>query len=236
MRGISSMATRALLADLSAAASAAGMPHLEIESVGGVDAARRVASRERFDLVFLASGALAELAHGGHVVASSLTPLALSPTAVAVPSRSAPTMSTPSEPAFPNAAGVRAALRQAGSIGYSTGPSGSALLRQIDRWGMTDELHDRLVQARPGMPVTRLLAAGEVEIGFQQLSEMVGQTGTRVLGVLPPDCGIDTVFAGGVATVAIDPAISLELLTFFASSDAATQIRKLHNFSEVVSG
>ncbi|HBU43524.1 MAG TPA: molybdenum ABC transporter substrate-binding protein, partial [Microbacterium sp.] len=66
MKAISSMATRLLLADLMAAADDAGLGHVEIESVGGVDAADRVAAGEEFDLVFLADGALAKLAAGGH--------------------------------------------------------------------------------------------------------------------------------------------------------------------------
>lgn len=65
-------------------------------------------------------------------------------------------------------------------------------------WGLRDEL--QLVQARPGRPVAALVAAGEVDLGFQQLSELVGQPRIRILGVLPPDCAIETIFAGAVAT------------------------------------
>lgn len=223
------MATRMLLADLSATATANGLPRVVIESVGGVDAAQRVASGEALDLVFLASDALARLAEHGHVVSSSVKPLVLSRTAVAVRSGGAHTTTPPSEPAFDDAAGVRAALRDAGSIGYSTGPSGTSLLRQIERWGMADEVKDRLVQARPGMPVARLVAEGEVDIGFQQLSEMVGQDGIRTLGTLPPDCAIDTVFAGAVASTSEDPESSLAVLSFFSSSSVAS-IKRAHSF------
>ncbi len=224
------MATRALLADLTAAAAAAGLPRVEIEAVGGVDAARRVAAGEQFDLVVLASGALSELAGSGNVLSSSVTPLVLSHTAVAVRSPGSPRAIPSPSPAFDDASGVRAALRDGGRIGYSTGPSGTALLRQIERWGMADEVRDRLVQVRPGMPVARLVADGEVDIGFQQLSEMVGQAGVRILGVLPPDCAIDTVFSGGIATSSADPAASGAVLAFFAS-DAALPIKASHSFS-----
>lgn len=224
------MATRALLADLTAAAAAAGLPRVEIESVGGVDAVRRVAAGEQFDLVVLASGALSELAGSGHVLPSSVTPLVLSHTAVAVHSPGSRRAIPPPSPAFDDADGVRALLRDAGRIGYSTGPSGTELLRRIESWGMTDEVRDRLIQARPGMPVARLVAGGEVDIGFQQLSEMAGQPGVRILGVLPPDCAIDTVFAGGIATTSAGPAASGAVLAFF-SSDAAVQIKAAHSFS-----
>lgn len=229
MKALSSMATRALLTDLAAAAAEAGLPRAEIESVGGVDAARRVAAGEPLDLVFLASGALRELADHGHVVPTSVTPLVLSRTAVAVRAEGSRVTIAPSAPAYESAAGVRAALRDVGRIGYSTGPSGTAILRQIDDWGMAGELRGRLVQARSGMPVARLVADGEVDLGFQQLSEMVGQEGIRILGVLPPDCAIDTVFAGAVATTSTDPAASRAVLSFFAS-DAVAAIKDAHSF------
>lgn len=226
------MATRALLADLAtAAATTAGLPRVEIESVGGIDAARRVAAGEQLDLVVLASGALSELAGSGHVVPSSVTPLVLSQTAVAVRAPLSRQATPPPGPAFDDASGVRAALRDAGRIGYSTGPSGTELLRRIEQWGMADEVRDRLIQARPGMPVARLVADGEVDVGFQQLSEMVGQAGVRILGVLPPDCAIDTVFSGGVAVTSTAPAASAAVLEFFAS-EAALPFKAAHSFSD----
>lgn len=228
MRAISSMATRHVLADLLAASEAAGLPPVVMESVGGVDAASRVAAGEPFDLVFLADDALRRLADDGHVDAASLTPLVLSQVAVAVPADDS-VGSRPEGAAFADAAGVRAALRDASRIGSSTGPSGTALVRMIDEWGMTGELEGRLVQARPGIPIARLLADGEVDLGFQQLSELVGQPGIRILGVLPPDCAIDTVFSGAVATVCAEPAAARRILRLLAS-DATVGTRIAHSF------
>ncbi|MEU1971417.1 substrate-binding domain-containing protein [Microbacterium sp. NPDC019599] len=223
------MATRAVLADLNAAAVAAGLPHTELESVGGVDAARRVAAGEQFDLVLLAEGALDRLAAEGHVDAASVTPLVLSQVAVAVPSHSEEPASRPDGPAFADARGAREALLAAERVGYSTGPSGTALVEAIEEWGLAGDVGDRLVQARPGVPVARLLATGEADLGFQQLSELVGQTGVRILGVLPPDCAIDTVFAGAVATTSAEPAAARDVLAFLAS-DAVAAIKTAHSF------
>jgi len=213
------MATRHVLAELAAGAEAAGLPAVEIESVGGVDASARVAAGEAFDLVFLASDALGALADGGHIDAATITPLLRSQVAVAVAS-GAP--GVPAErvtgAAFPDAGGVRAALRAAPRIGYSTGPSGTALVRLVEQWGLASELADRLVQARPGVPVARSVAEGEVDLGFQQLSELVGQPGIQILGVLPEDCAIDTVFAGAVATASGDPRAAAEILVFFRAA------------------
>ena len=229
MRAISSMATRRVLADLGSAAAEAGLPSVEIESVGGVDAAQRVASGEEWDLVFLASDALAKLAATGDVDAATIVPLLLSQVAIAVRSEGAEPAARPAGAAFENAAGVRDALIAAPLIGYSTGPSGTALREMISRWGLEDQLASRLVQARPGIPVAASLAAGEVSLGFQQLSELVGQPGIRILGVMPSDCAIDTVFAGAVATTATDPHEAQSVLDYFASGSTVS-IKAAHNF------
>ncbi|GEP48661.1 ABC transporter substrate-binding protein [Microbacterium saccharophilum] len=229
MKAISSMATRHVLAELTEAAVTAGLPRVDVDSVGGVDAAQRVAAGEQLDLVFLASDALDRLAADGHVDAASVVPLVLSQVAVAVPSGRDDPAERPDGAAFPDAGGVRDALRDAQRIGYSTGPSGTALVAMIEEWGLMAEIGDRLVQARPGVPVARSLADGDVDLGFQQLSELVGQPGVRILGVLPADCAIDTVFSGAVAATASDPDAARDVLAFMASA-AASGIKTAHSF------
>lgn len=228
MKALSSMATRHLLADLASVAARAGLPLLEIESVGGVDAAARVAAGEQVDLVFLAADALTRLAQGGHVVADSVTPLVVSRVVAAAPDSRVSAAVAPEGPGFADAAAVREALRRAHRIGYSTGPSGDALLRHLDTWGLRADL--ALVQARPGVPVAALLAAGEVDLGFQQLSELVGQPGIRILGELPADCAIETVFAGAVSASSAEPAASAALLAFFAGP-AGDAVKTAHAFA-----
>lgn len=229
MKAISSMATRHVLADLTAAAAATGLARVDVESVGGVDAAVRISAGEPFDLVFLASDALARLADAGHVDAATVVPLVRSQVAVAVPSDSSEPAVRPSGAAFADATELREALRAAKRIGYSTGPSGTALVQMIDDWGLTSELGDRLVQARPGIPVARSLADGDVDLAFQQLSELVGQPDVRILGVMPEDCAIDTVFAGAVVTASVDKRRAGAVLAFFASPQAAP-IKLQHAF------
>lgn len=218
------MATSQVLAEIGAAAVAAGHPALDNEAVGGVDAATRVAAGEQCDLVFLALGALRKLAESGHVLAGTVTPLMVSQVAVGVPSNSDAPAANPLREAFADAAGMRAALRRATCVGYSTGPSGTALVEMIDDWGMGDELAGRLLQSKPGIPVAQLIAEGGVDLGFQQLSELVGQPGVEILGVLPADCAIDTVFAGAVAASAVDAISARSLLAYFASDEAAPML------------
>lgn len=230
MKALSSMATRHVLADLGELALAAGHPPIEIESVGGVDAATRVAAGEWVDLVFLALGALQKLAADGHVDPATVTPLLGSQVAVAVPTDGVDAAAWDGGAAFAGPDQLQAALLSAANVGYSTGPSGTALLRQISGWGLDAALAGRLVQARPGIPVARLLAEREVSLGFQQLSELVGQPGIRILGVMPLGCEIDTVFAGAVAACATDPSRASEVLSLYASKAATSRIEQ-HSFT-----
>jgi molybdate transport system substrate-binding protein len=228
MKAISSMATRHVLVDLLAAASTAGLPQIELESAGGLDAAGRVAAGEAFDLVFLADDALRRLASGGSVRSDSVTPLVLSQVAAAVraPTRDVP---RPPGPTLSDGADVRRALFAAGRIGYSTGPSGTELVRMIEDWGLYDALQARLVRAPPGVPIAVMLADGDVDLGFQQLSELARQPEVHILGVLPHDCAIETVFSGAVARTAGNPVLATEVLSFLAS-EAAAPIRRAHGF------
>jgi len=211
LRLISSMATKPLLADLVALYQAqAPDVHIEVESVGGVDAAKRVQAGETFDGVVLASDAIDKLLASGHVMAGSRVDLVHSGVAVAVTAgQPAPDIS--SEDA------LRQAVLAATSVGLSTGPSGVQLRQLFERWGILTHIESKLVQAKPGVPVGALLAQGEVALGFQQLSEMRGVTGIRVLGPLPPAVQIITTFSGSVAGLCTQPELVRKLLAFWAS-------------------
>lgn len=215
IKGISSMATRQVLADLVAAFGQRTGVTAAIESVGGVDAAKRVMAGEAFDVVILASDAIDKLLTAGRVVAGSRVDLVHSGVAVAVRAE-AP------RPDIGSEAAVRDAVRAARSVSYSTGPSGVALAKLFERWGLAEELKARLVTPPPGVPVGSLVASGEVELGFQQYSELINLDGIDVLGPLPPEIQITTTFSAGVcATASPEQAAAVRaMLAFMASPDA----------------
>ena len=206
---ISSMATRKLLGEL--IDKLAGAP-VTVESVGGVDAARRVAAGEVFDAVVLGADAIDRLIADGQVRAGSRVDLVRSGVALAVRA-GAP------RPDLGSAQAVKAAVLAARHIGYSTGPSGVALAALFERWGIAGQVQAKLVVPPPGTPVGALIARGEVELGFQQLSELMFLPGIDVLGPLPEPIQITTVFAGGVPTASRQPQAAQALLERLAAPD-----------------
>lgn len=214
LRCISSMATRLLLEELFAAYAQHSGVEVALTSVGGVDAAKRVQAGEPFDLVVLADDALAKLAAAGLVRPDSVRALVHSPVAVAVPAgRPTPDISTE--------AALRRAVAQAARIGYSTGPSGTALLKLLEGWGLLALLKDHLIQAPPGVPVGQMLATGQVDLGFQQLSELLPVQGITRLGLMPEGAHIISTFSGAVASSSTQPEQAQALLSFLASDAAA---------------
>ncbi|MFN3495714.1 MAG: substrate-binding domain-containing protein [Hydrogenophaga sp.] len=214
LRGISSMATRLVLADLVAAyLRQPGAPAVDIASVGGVDAARRVAADEAFDLVVLASDAIDRLEAAGKVLTGSKVDLVHSGVAVAVRAGApVPDISTGSA--------VRDAVLSARTLSYSTGPSGVALANLFERWGIADALQGRIVQAPPGVPVGALVARGEVELGFQQLSELLHVEGITLVGPLPGDIQITTTFSAAICAASQQPEATRSFIAFMASGQA----------------
>lgn len=219
IRGISSMATRQVLADLVQAYTAQTGVSVAIESVGGVDAAKRVQAGEAFDVVILASDAIDKLQAAGHVLAGSKVDVVHSGTAVAV--RAGAVL-----PDLSSADAVRAAVLAARSVSYSTGPSGVALAQLFERWGIAPQVQDRIVTPPPGVPVGLLVARGEVELGFQQLSELIHVEGITVVGPLPPEIQITTAFSAAVCVTSAQPDAVRGLLAFLCSDAAAAAKRR----------
>ena len=218
------MATRQLLAELAAAFEQQSGCVVSFDSVGGVDAVKRIQAGEVFDLAVLGSDAIDKLMATGHLRAGSRVDLVLSGVAVAVRAGAA-------LPDISSEDAVRLAVCAARSISYSTGPSGVALAALFERWGIADAIQSRLVQAPPGVPVAILVASGQVELGFQQLSELLHVEGVAVVGPLPLAIQITTTFSAGIPTrVSADSSTAKQVreLLDFMTSPLATKYKQRH--------
>jgi molybdate transport system substrate-binding protein len=204
------MATKAVWARLTRDYRAGTGCGVAIESVGGVEAAARVQAGEPFDVVLLARDAIDRLLAAGHLVADGTVDLVRSDVAVAVRRGVA-------RPDIGTEAALRQAVLAARTIGLSTGPSGMRLAELFARWGVADQVRAKVVTPTPGTPVGSLVARGEIELGFQQHSELIHVDGIDVLGLLPPPIQIVTTFSGAVGAHARQPEAARALLGFMAS-------------------
>ena len=213
------MATRRLLGEMIAQFEKTSPHRVALESVGGLDAAKRVRGGEPLDVVVLAREVIDDLIGAARIVEGSRVDVAVSAIGVAVRS------GTP-HPDISSADGVRAAVLAARRIGYSTGPSGQYLAKLFASWDPDGRLKDRITVAPVGVPVGSLVARGDIDLAFQQLSELGGD-GIDVVGQLPSDIQMMTTFSGGVARASAQPDAARALLAFMASP-ALTPIKREH--------
>ncbi len=183
----------------------------------------RLARGETADVVILDGGAADELAMHGVVRAGSKVELALSRIGMVVRA-GAPTPDIGSVEAF------RRTLVAAKSIGYSDSGSGTYLSTVLfKKLGLEDQVagKSRKVRGPPsGEPVAAVVARGEVEIGFQQVSELIHVPGVTFVGALPAELQPGFSFAGAITRGARQPEAALALLRFLASPAAAPIIAK----------
>ena len=208
------MATRDVLREMVSRYQMDTAGAVDSESAGGVDVAKRVRGGEAVDVVVLASNVIDKLIEEKKLIAGSRVDLVKSGVAIAVrANRPRPGVGTEEE--------VRSAVLAAGSLSYSTGPSGLYLEKLFERWGILEAIRNRIVVPPPGVAVGSLVASGTAELGFQQLSELKNVPDIEVLGPLPPAIQSMTTFSGGISVACADPAAARQLLAFMASPATA---------------
>ena len=214
---LSSMATRHILGDLVRDHEARKGAHVEIRSMGGVEAAKLVRAGEATDVVILASKVMASLEAEGHLAKGATKDFARSEIGIAVRAGLA-------LPSVANERAVKQAMLDARKICYSTGPSGDHLQALCEKWGVPLA---RTLVAPPGVPVAALVANGDADLGFQQLSELIGQPGIEVVGPLPPEIQAVTVFSAGVSIKSRDDkGYARALVAYLASVETAGAKRR----------
>ena len=183
----------------------------------------RLARGEQADVVIMDGHAADELGKRGAVRPASKVELARSQVGMVVRA-GAP------KPDISSVEALRGVLLSAKSIAYSDSGSGTYLsTRLFAQLGVADQVlsKSRRVRGPPsGEPVAAVVARGEAEIGFQQVSELIHVAGVTFVGALPAELQPGFSFAGAVTVIAREPEAAAALLRFLASPDAAPVLVK----------
>ena len=121
---------------------------------------------------------------------------------------------------------LKKTLLAAKSIGYSTGPSGIYVISMFQKMGIADEIKGKLKQTPTGVFVGSIIANGEAEIGFQQVSELTYFPGLDYLGPLPAEVQLITVFSAGLQAGAKQADAAKALVSFITAPAAAAVFKK----------
>jgi len=179
----------------------------------------RLERGEPADVLIMVGYALGDLVKKGKVVADSTVDLVRSPIGVAVKS-GAP------KPDISSADAVKRALLAAKTIAYSDSASGVYVSTEMfAKLGIVDAMKDK-ARKIPATPVGEIVAHGDAELGFQQISELKPVEGIDIIGPLPPELQQITIFSAGIATVSKEPDAGKALIKFLASPAARTELIK----------
>lgn len=159
---------------------------------GGSEAiAKRVAEGEVFDVVVNTASGVDRMAADGKLVSGSRKDFSRS--AVAVAARAG----LP-RPDVSSAVALKAALLDAQSIAISSGASGRYLEQLFQKLGVAEQIKPKIKQPPSGAQIGDMLARGEADLGFQQVTELLHGQGFQYLGPLPAELQNYTVWASGV--------------------------------------
>jgi len=179
----------------------------------------RLSRDEPADVLIMVGDALGVMIEQGKAVATSRVDLVRSPIGVAVKAGAPkPDIRTPDA--------LKQALLSAKSVAYSDSASGVYVGTELFKHlGIADEMKDK-ARMIPAEPVAAVVARGEAELGFQQISELLPIPGADLVGPLPAEVQKITVFSAGLTAKAAQPDAGKALIAFLASPAAATAMRK----------
>ncbi len=183
---------------------------------------------EAADIVIVADSVLRGFIEDGIILGETYTPVAKSRIAMAVRAGSPP-------PDLATVDALRQTLLQAESIAYSASVSGKYLTTVLyQQLGIADQVMGKSRLIGGGERVGNVVARGEAEIGFQQISELLPIEGIAHITPLPGELQLTSVFSAGVAATTSDRVAASQAIQFFRSAEAASSIRGsgLEPFSE----
>lgn len=179
---------------------------------------KKMGDGEVYDLIIVGAPVVDTFIQQGKIAPGSRTELMKSAVGVAVRA-GAP------KPDIGSPQAVKKMLLAAKSIGYSTGPSGDHVVSLIERFGITDQIKPKLRQVPTGARIETIIATGEAEIGFQQISELIRAPGIDYIGPLPSDIQKITVYSAGIHASAKQPEAARALVKSLIGGTAAPVIK-----------
>ena len=185
---------------------------------------KQIAEGETCDAAIVGAQNIEDLTKQGKVAAGTSCAIAASPIALAV-QKGAP------KPDISTAEKFKQALLAAKSIGMSNpvggGTSGGVLMHAFERLDIVDAIKDKLTfgAGGPAGLVGHHLVRKEIEIGIQQMPELMMVPGIDIVGPLPEGVQSVTVFTGGVSAAAKNPDGAATLLKFLATPEVAAVVR-----------
>src|SRR5471032_1730901 len=192
---------------------------VKINYTGTLDAKKRIAAGEFFDLLIMSSPEIERSLASGTLAPGSRVDLAKSGVGIGVKAGA-------HKPDISSTEAFKKSLLAAKAIGYSTGPSGNYVIGLFDKMGIADQLKPKLKQTPTGVFVGTLVASGEVDIGIQQVSEMSHYPGVDYVGPLPADIQKMTIFTSGIAANAKQPEAAKALVKFSTTVGAREAFKK----------
>jgi molybdate transport system substrate-binding protein len=179
----------------------------------------RLERGEPVDVLILVGYALDDLIKKGKAVGDSKVDLVRSPIAIAVRA-GAP------KPDIGSVDALKRALLAAKSVAYSDSASGVYVSTELfSKLGIAEEMKGK-AKMIPATPVGEIVAQGDAEIGFQQMSELMPVPGIDIVGPLPAEVQKITIFSAGVSATAKEPDAAKSLIQFLNSAQAAPVLVK----------
>ena len=180
---------------------------------------KQISAGEVYDLVIVGGPEIDAFIQQGKIVPGSRTDLVKSGVGVAVRAGSP-------KPDISSSEALKMTLLAAKSVGISTGPSGVHMASLFERMGISDQIQPKLKQTTSGVRIGSIIASGEAEIGFQQISELIHSPGLDYIGPLPSEAQKITVYSAGIHSGAKQQEAAKALVKSLSAPAAAVVIKK----------
>jgi molybdate transport system substrate-binding protein len=212
---LSGGALRTLMVDVAPLFEAARGVTVEIEFRLTSVLQKEIEAGAVFDLALLPRPELEELARHGKI-AAGIADVTRSTVGLAVRT-GAP------KPDIATVEALKHALLEARSVAYSDGPSGAYIAELLKRLGIAEEMRSK--SKLTSRPVAELVAAGDAELGLQQIVAILPVPGADLVGPLPAELQNVIIYAAGLSASPHDAAAARDFVAFMAGPEAKRLIR-----------